>query len=151
MNCKKIRELLLTDYLDKEADITLKYQVQKHLENCRVCRRFEEKARLAIAPFKSAPPSELPESVWYSIKGKIAQSHMPRESVFDFLREKLKIFYAPKPAFALASAMLIILAMATAVAKYTSDKNQVRDYFAQQIGFYAMLDNGEENGTQSYF
>ena len=146
MDCEKIRELLLTDYLDKEADITQGTRVQKHLESCTACKRFEQELRrAAVEPFKNAATPEAPESVWLAIKEKIAEREGRRVTVLDVIRQKLEAFFLPRPALAFASAMVIVLIMSGVIAKYKADKDQVKDYFAQQLAFYAMLDNGEGN------
>lgn len=150
MDCKKVRELLLTDYLDKQADVKLRIQVQKHLGACAECRRFEEEIRMAVvSPFKNAAKPEAPESVWTNIKDGITRRESHGLSLLDAIMEKLKVFSLPRPAFALASATVILLIISGAITKHNADKNQVREYFAQQIGFYDILSNGEDNGYQN--
>ncbi|MDD2689936.1 MAG: zf-HC2 domain-containing protein [Candidatus Omnitrophica bacterium] len=151
MDCSKIKELLLTDYLDKQADVRLRIQVQKHLGACAECRRFEEEVRMAaVSPFKNAAKPEAPESVWINIKDNIARSESRKLSLLDVITGKLKVFSLPRPAFALASTTLVFLIIFAAITKHSADKNQIREYFAQQIDFYAMLSNGEDNGYQNH-
>jgi len=149
MNCKKIRDLLLTDYLDAQADLKLKTQVQIHLQVCEACRRFEQEVRLSISgPFKKFAAPKPPQLIWLNIKEKIIERQARKVSLLDLIRERLKVFYLPIPAFSFVAAAVIFLVMLTVFAKYRTDKNHVRDYFAQQIDFYYALDSTEENGNQ---
>lgn len=150
MNCKKIRELLLTDHLDKESEERIRASVQKHLSKCAECRNFQEEIQLAaVEPFKSCSSPGVPEAVWLNIKERITERESRKISLLDAIKERLKVFSLPKPAFALASTMIILLIMAGVITKYSADKSSVRDYFAQQIGFYSVLNSGEENGGQN--
>ncbi len=151
MDCKEIKKLLLTDYLDKQSDVKVRIQVQKHLGACVECRRLEEEIRLAaVLPFKNSAKPEAQESVWLNIKERIFERKSRQASLLDVIKEKLRVFSLPRPAFALASAMVIFLVIFGVITKYSADKNQIREYFAQQIDFYTMLNNAEENGYQNH-
>ena len=147
MNCKKMRELLLTDYLDKQTEPELSTKVEEHLRICPECRRLEAEIRRAIVvPFKDAKGPQAPQYLWRNIKERIAQRESSRRSLLDRLREKLQVFSFPAPALTFASTMVILLAVFGLIAKQNIDKNQISDYFSQQISFYSVLNNGSENG-----
>lgn len=146
MECEKIRELLLTDYLDKEADITVRTRVQKHLEACSACKRFEEEVRrTAVEPFRNAVKPQVPVSIWYAVREAIGQRQSRAPGMLDAIKERLKVFYAPGPALAFASTAAVALIVFGLITNYTMDRNRLKDYFAQQMAFYATLNNGEEN------
>jgi len=147
MNCKKIRELLLTDYLDKQTELELRTEVEGHLKICLECRRLEEEIRRAtVLPFKNAKGPQAPQYLWLNIKERIAERESRKRSLLDRLREKLQVFSLPAPALTFASTMVILLAVFGLITKHNIDKNQISDYFAQQISFYSVLNNGLENG-----
>ena len=147
MNCKKIRELLLTDYLDQQTELKLRTEAEGHLNICPECRRLEEEIRRAIVlPFKDAKGPQVPQSVWLNIRERIAQRESSKGSLWDWLREKLRVFSLPAPALTFASTTVILLAIFGLLAKQNMDKNQISDYFSQQISFYSVLNNGLENG-----
>ena len=147
MNCKKIRELLLTDYLDKQTELELRTEVEEHLNICPECRRLEEEIRRAVVlPFKDAKGPQAPQYLWLNIKKRIAQRESSKRGLLDWLREKIRVFSLPAPALTFASTMVILLAVVGLVAKQNMDKNQISDYFSQQISFYSVLNNGLENG-----
>ena len=146
MNCKKIRELLLTDYLDKQTELELRTEVEEHLNICPECRRLEEEIRRAVVlPFKDAKGPQAPQYLWLNIKKRIAQRESSKRGLLDWLREKIRVFSLPAPALTFASTMVILLAVVGLVAKQNMDKNQISDYFSQQISFYSVLNNGIEN------
>jgi len=147
MNCKRTKELLLTDYLDKQAGLELRTEVEGHLKICPECRRLEEEIRKAIVlPFKDAKGPQAPEFLWLNIKERIAQRESSKRSLLDWLRERLQVFSFPAPALTFASTTVILLAVFGLIAKQNMDKNQIGDYFSQQINFYSVLNNGSENG-----
>ena len=147
MNCKKVRELLLTDYLDKQTGLELRTEVEEHLKICPECRRLEDEIRRAIVlPFKDAKGPQAPHYLWLNIKERIAERESSKRSLLDWLREKLQVFSFPAPALTFASTMVILLAVFGLIAKQNMDKNQISDYFSQQISFYSVLNNGSENG-----
>jgi predicted anti-sigma-YlaC factor YlaD len=146
MNCKKIRELLLTDYLDKNPDENTMAGVRAHLEKCPECRLFESEIReSSVAPFKNLPRHTCPESVWLNIKEKIAERQGQQVSLLELIREKLKALSQPRPVLVFSSTMIILFIMLGVITKYSMGKNQVREYFAQQADFYSVLNQGVEN------
>ena len=40
MKCERIREKLLTEYIDGRATETLKMEIEKHLEDCNDCKEY---------------------------------------------------------------------------------------------------------------
>jgi predicted anti-sigma-YlaC factor YlaD len=147
MNCKRTRELLLTDYLDKQTGLELRTEVEEHLKICPECRRLEAEIRRAIVlPFKDAKGPQAPHYLWLNIKERIAERESSKRSLWNWLRERLQVFTLPAPALTFASTMVILLAVFGLIAKQNMDKNQISDYFSQQISFYSVLNNGLENG-----
>ena len=99
MNCKKIRELLLTDYLDKQTGLELRTEVEEHLKICPECRRLEAEIRRAIVlPFKDVKGPQAPQYLWLNIKERITERESRKRSLLDRLREKLQVFSLSAPA-----------------------------------------------------
>ena len=147
MNCKKIRELLLTDYLDKQTGLEVRTEVEEHQKICPECRHLEEEIhRTVVLPFKDAKGPQAPQSLWLNIRERIAARESRKRSLLDRLRERLQVFSLPAPALTFASTTVILLAVFGLIAKRNIDKNQISDYFSQQISFYSVLNNGLENG-----
>ena len=52
MNCKKIQEWILTDYLDGEMSQDQKDVLEKHISSCSECKRFLFAAKeTVVEPF----------------------------------------------------------------------------------------------------
>ncbi|OGS18501.1 MAG: hypothetical protein A2219_03660 [Elusimicrobia bacterium RIFOXYA2_FULL_50_26] len=82
MDCNKIRELLLTDYVDNELTRSLNADVDSHLAACPQCAEFLKKVKsAATAPFEHAPRATPPPEIWNRIQsslGTTAPAHLPR-------------------------------------------------------------------------
>ena len=78
MNCAKIREFLMTDYIDGEAGERTRATIMNHIASCDSCRRFElELKEKAVAPFKSVERRSAPPYVWERIKDGIRNEPGP--------------------------------------------------------------------------
>ena len=77
-NCEKIRDLILTDYVDAEADEKIKEQVNFHLLACPDCRSFVKEVESDLTvPFKEAAREEVPVHLWAAIKERIESESRP--------------------------------------------------------------------------
>jgi anti-sigma factor RsiW len=147
MDCKSVKVLLLTDYLDKRLIEKEKEHLKDHLKNCPECRRLEQEIReRAVLPLSNPVKHEVPETIWYNIKERIISSQAQRSSLLDLLREKLRVFYLPGPAFSFASTMIVFLLIIGLMTKYRVEKIQFQDYFSQQMSFYSQLN--QEPGSE---
>ncbi len=73
MDCKKLKDRLLTDYLDKELGAIERASVDGHLAGCSACRGFFRNLQeSAVAPFKGVPEIQPDEIVWRRIQEQIA-------------------------------------------------------------------------------
>ena len=111
MNCKKIQELLLTDYLDNQMNEKEKKSVDDHLAYCRDCARFSIAARkVSSGLFVDVKKSHPPEFIWQRIKESIIAEQKRKTGFAANLFERLKaVLYIPKPAMAVASAITLIV------------------------------------------
>jgi hypothetical protein len=70
MDCKRIQEMILTDYLDGEENEDLRFFIKNHLDRCRDCKEFEKMVHEhAVDPFKAGKQAEVPQAVWQNIRG----------------------------------------------------------------------------------
>jgi len=138
MNCKEIKEILFTDYLDMQLDSQIMEQVRKHLDGCPGCRKLEEELRLqAVAPFKNAGNERVPDSVWFGIREQLLERDKPQE--------RFSKFFLPRPALAFATVSIAIILVVAAVTRYNLEKGQMREYFTEQLDFYSSLNNGDDD------
>ena len=146
MNCKRIQELLMTDYSDGEISAGLRRIIERHLSICKECKQFEQAVRkTTIEPFKKAQEIKPADYVWDQIKETIIKekSHQP-EGMFVNLRGFLhRIFYIPKPAFVLATAVVVILAAIIVTRLSFDNQKMVNGYLGEQMAFFTYLDTNE--------
>ena len=62
MNCKGvIREI--SDYIDGDLDLSVKQELERHLEHCGDCKMVVDQTRLTVDVFCDSKPLELPGDV----------------------------------------------------------------------------------------
>jgi len=156
MNCKRIQELIITDYMDKEASPQVEEKIKAHLKACNNCRAFEKTLQEKVSwHFQGIKEIPLPERVWQRIKEAI-EKEQPQyapsflERLLDFLRGKILL---KRPAFAFSTAALAI--MITVFFWQSSFRKQmfVKDYLTEQSEFMLSLDkpvNGDLEQAVSF-
>jgi hypothetical protein len=143
MRCDKVRELLLTDYIDGELDPDTLEEVKKHLEGCVSCRELEkELAEEVVGPLRESGIKQPAEEVWVNIKGRIEEeAENPLIDVLDRLRET---FTYKKPALAIVSVMVMLIIVSVPIAKYYYERDAAETYIEEQMSFLDSLNNGGE-------
>ncbi len=124
MRCKRIREIILTDYVDGTLKGDGLREVESHLGSCAECRRLAEEARSASSIFKAAPRHEAPPGVWNAIReaistGPVKSRTVPplggagawvrRRFAADILEGLRYILLPPRPAFVISTAVALLL------------------------------------------
>ncbi|MFH1645527.1 MAG: zf-HC2 domain-containing protein [Candidatus Omnitrophota bacterium] len=150
MNCKRVRELILTDYLDNCMSDNVRIEFDAHLAECAECNLFAHKVKDEVSkPFSSVQKEVPPEKVWHNLKEVIVEEgKQPVSNPFVELLGKLaRARFFPRPAFAFATAMAIMLILAVFVARPLHNQAILDNYINDQIGF---LDSLEEFSGESY-
>jgi anti-sigma factor RsiW len=157
MNCKKIKEVLITDFMDDECPDAVQEEVIAHLKACGHCRRFEELLRQkARQPFRAIKAVNPPEEIWQRIKGSIEESQMPQAAwgwkrVFELLRRNY--LRERVPVFGLASVMAIILVTFLAAQAPLSRKRLVKESLQEKSEYMLSLHhtlNQDMNGDADF-
>ena len=148
MDCDKIKDLLMTDYIDGRLSGTLYEQVRAHLKACKQCSQFEQTLLHTVKePFAGLSEIPPPDSVWENIREDIIRAEEARsKGILAGLKDYLQgLFRLPRPAFAFAAALLIFIITAgiTNLALYS--RKTVNVYVQEQGDFLSSLDTGEEN------
>jgi len=73
MKCNRVRELIMTDYRDREVDAGAKEEVLAHLTWCSECRALEKRLNLVSSRLRSAKRPVPPERVWTNIRARISE------------------------------------------------------------------------------
>ncbi|MBF0569237.1 MAG: zf-HC2 domain-containing protein [Candidatus Omnitrophica bacterium] len=74
MTCAKIQELLISDYIDGEADAAVKKLVEDHLTSCFSCREFLSVVQTTDDVLRQPPQERLSEDVWSAVRERITQA-----------------------------------------------------------------------------
>jgi len=149
MDCKKIQEIIMTDYIDAEASKTLREEIEAHLKTCEGCREFEQVLRERVSePFRKSEEVKPPEEVWQRIKETIEEEQAEEcapsllERLLDLMRNSLP---ARRPAFAFSTAISVILiALFFSVGPFHKQQ-LVKDYIEEKAEFMVSL-NRPVNG-----
>ncbi|MFH1552253.1 MAG: zf-HC2 domain-containing protein [Candidatus Omnitrophota bacterium] len=149
MRCKKIQELILTDYTDREMTAFSRQRVKDHIKGCANCRVFEERLKeKIITPLQETEHVQPPEAVWLRIKEAVGEPEHIRimERVTDFLDS---LFIARKPVLVAASLLVLMLVGGFFARTYFAERNIVNAYMAEQVDFLDSLDN-DDGYTDEY-
>lgn len=116
-NCRKFRGLLLADYADAELDSRTLKELQEHLAACDSCREFSQKVKNdLINPLRQAPQEPVPDSLWASIKEKIAaeEEALERGNLKELFAGLKSYLFSPRlvPVIASFIAAIFIASMA---------------------------------------
>ena len=75
MNCKGVI-LEVSNYLDGELELSVRQELERHLEHCGECKMVVDQTRMTVNVFCDSKPIELPADV--------------KSRLHDALRRKLK-------------------------------------------------------------
>lgn len=116
MNCDRIQELILTDYLDGRMDESAKKHVEEHLYACPDCLQFARAAKkTAFESFEGLDKVQPPDHVWARIEEAIHEENSSIIRQAPQWLERLKsLISVPRPVFALATVLILFLAAGTA-------------------------------------
>jgi len=145
MKCKKIQELLKSDYLDDEISQRGRQYIKGHLTHCQQCNRLHEELLAQRLLFQEAKHQKVPASVWENIKNTIAAEQLEQENkVNRGIFERLGgLLWAPRPVFALASIFTVILFIAVLTGIHLQEKGLLnKEDNGEWIADYSL--NGED-------
>ena len=155
MNCKKIQDLLKTDFLDGELNNGQRNHIQKHIASCDHCKTFFANLRQnAVEPFKNFKEIKPPEAVWARIEKKILTNPKSTFSIFEWLKDNISpLFYFPRPAYAF-TAMLLICVMTYFLYLQPSAfrRQETNEYLLDQANFIQELETENYSyGIDNFF
>lgn len=146
MNCKKIQELLMTDYIDGELNEKMQASILEHLATCDRCKRFEENLKeKVINPLKTVEKQYPSYFVWENIKNRIMKDRQSVSEKIDVaVTSKLSsIFKTLKPAFAVPAIAIAILVIIFVARPPLMSNGKLDAYIAEQTEFIINLDSSE--------
>ena len=146
MDCKTIKELILTDYLDNELDLKKRQDLETHLKNCSACADFAKNAKAEVVePFNNAKQPIAQEYLWHQIKARIEKEPARHFSLADLAR-------APKPIFAFSTCAALLIAFFVLTQTHLFyQKMSCRQLAAasleDQLNYFASDETASDDGT----
>jgi hypothetical protein len=140
MNCKKVKELLITDYVDCEAGIALRHKIDRHISGCKSCRSYKEKVERSLPQLFSEarvnPPSD---EIWHNIKSIITRRKQATEGNIFILKP-----FVRKSIFAFATAAALLLTVISF--KTQNNQHYANSFFLEEEYFLYDSSSYEERG-----
>jgi predicted anti-sigma-YlaC factor YlaD len=148
MECKKVRDIIMTDYIDGELDGKERALIDAHLSGCTACSGILSSLTAALKPLKESKHAVPPAESWENIKGSLEKG-VQREYVG--FRDVLSIFHA-RWVSATAMASVIALTLLTGI-YFTSQALTVQPAtteITEALGFGAFNDMPNEESKTVY-
>jgi len=114
MDCKQIRQILASDYLDNELDPMSRNQVDRHLEKCPACRKISENLAAIVLPLRRTQKQKVPPGVWSRIQTELRRQKAYAARPRTAFRTTLLEVFLMRPAFAAVAAAVILILISAA-------------------------------------
>lgn len=155
MKCKRIQELILTDYVDDQLSGEWRQFVDDHLTNCPHCRKFAQAVKATVQPFSQAEKMNPPEDLWPRIKQAIEAERISAETewIETFIRNLTHVFSVPKAVLAMMVMLIIMASVSTVVIRNAvSNKNasEQMDYLVSLVQPSGASAVSEEEGLETF-
>ena len=158
MKCEDVKELILTDYLDEQLGKEQKTQIEQHLTTCSDCKEYELLTRTAVVgPFNNLERHNPPEATWNKIRDQIEEKlplQEPTNSFADFILRIKTFLHIPKPAYVVATIMVLLLVVITVIKLPTEDQKIVKVDSESQIEcityLMSVFDQETMNGNDDF-
>ncbi len=142
MDCNQIRDLLLTDILDGEADLSLREAVGSHLTRCSRCRDYGADLQKTLKkPFDVSSEIKPSDAVWDRIKEKTKVKSARR---FYFNASQFRL-----PVFGLTIAGVILVVASVLVSPLMSNDKNMNLYLTEHLEFLTQLDADSSSYSES--
>ena len=150
MNCKKMKELILTDYIDGNLKGRALEDVELHLKSCPSCRALAQDLRAAGKLFRAVGQEATPSGVWHNILAEISavpvRSHFA-EDALAYVRYYLSHL---KPAVVMTSAAVLLLFVLAAI-RLMPHKDYLETTIAQDDILAISYTSDEEDASEYDF
>ena len=144
MECKKVQDRLINEYVDKELCPEENDEVKGHLAACLDCREFfGEVQRSAVIPFKELVEMQPDGVVWQRIQETIETERSRSWNGWRQLADALvPLLRMPQPVFRVAFVMVLILGGVIFAKWPSSYADPVYGYISEQMAFMTELQAG---------
>lgn len=157
-DCKRFKDLILTDHLDAETDLQTRQAIDLHLQSCADCRGFTlEAERNLVNPFKNAERQQVPAHLWSSIQERLERkstlAERFRNHLDSWIESSLLLRLAPMAASLVLFLLIGTISVHNLQVKQIKDKEQA-EYLVSVLASVTSLPEGDSGlGTpiEQYF
>jgi len=145
MGCKKNKDRLITEYVDKELSPEENREVERHLTVCAECREFLKAVRRSsVVPFKEAGTLQPEGVVWQRIQERIeAERARSNGGFWKLVDIFVSRFPWPAPLMRAAFVTVVILGVVVLAKWPSSFADPVYGYISEQMTFLSGLKAGD--------
>ena len=147
MNCKHIKELVLSDYSDGQMLPRQARAVENHLMHCLSCRLLAQKVREDNGPLKHARLPGPDEFVWLRIKASLQQETVVENSGISMADIVRNFLYPFKPV-AVMACLFVMLGVGVVIGRGFS---QQQPYLTYMMGVDNQSGDEVSTGVEQYF
>lgn len=149
MKCEKMKDIIITDYIDGFCTQSEAAEIESHLKECEDCRRFLEAVRnRAILPFGEAGDQKAPDTLWNAVRDRIEERKS--ESQVISIKSFLKHYVFSKPVLSVVSiAAMFALVIFAGNMNFGQKTDRSRQQAAEEYLFEAMDYSLENNAGYS--
>jgi len=148
VQCKKIQELLQTDYLDGELTQEDAQLIKAHLGQCSACSGLEKTLQAQRMLFQGVKTQPVPERIWNNISDAIVTERLKQpEGLISGILERLRgLIFVRRPAVVLATSFFSVIIMLAFFANLAIQRQAVlsKQNAAEEIAGYS---SSAENGN----
>ena len=145
MKCEKIKELLVTDYIDDGIDIGLREEFDKHIENCAACGDYKTSIDKGLSPlFEEAKVKPPQDEIWHNIRSRITKDKQKAASKVFVLSPFLK-----KGVFAFVTAAALLFMIVSFRVASNNQRAAVNSFLLEESYFLYSLSS--YNGQESFY
>ena len=143
MECKKIKDRLITAHWDGELSPAESAEVRQHMEVCAGCREYGEAVKKTVAaPFNGFSELQPDPLVWQKIRRMIALEEDRSEGWLAKIERVLAPVLRPLPAFRVVFVAGVVL-MAIVLVKWPFNRVEpVYAYVEEQMALLGELQSG---------
>lgn len=150
MDCKKIQELILTDYCDKEIDAGNEAFIRRHIDQCRLCKEFlravEKTAHEPFVHGQCKPPAYMWDRIQDALVDKKMQELEPRGSVLEKWK---RVFSLRQPFLGWGTAFALVIMLAVTIQMNQPVRQGVASNKQEQLEYYAYVTNDTPDADSS--
>ncbi len=155
--CKKIQDIIITDYIDGELEGNELKIIEDHLLDCESCRKFAQSARESMSKIH-VKPKDVPEDLWLSIRSAIENENRSKNNVIFRITEYIKLLRFPRlvPVFGGVSVViLIVVSIVLGRVTKLANENEQFEYLSNLLSVnngYSTAENiGLGTAIEEYF